>query len=310
MSSSHFAVESAGEAGAKSLAAAAGATVSSSHFAVESAGEAGATVSSSHFAVESAGEANATVSSSHFAVESAGEAGAKSWAAAAGATVSSSRFAVESAQAAGMTAVGDSAFDCAELEATEKNKRLKLESSHHFALFECNDELRAMVDSLSFLETQAASAAAQFLRYHLPDSATGAKLDKLLRAAVASGNTEPSDVVFLEHFLCHIAVPSGPYNELIASVAEHYANLLGMQEYLTLASFLRLPKAAWIKGRRRVIRQLIHIGTMHKQIDLLSMSEGELAATGRPKTCSSLVAMRHVSRQWLRRTWNRTARII
>ena len=48
----------------------------------------------------------------------------------------------------------------------------------------------------------------------------------------------------MEHFLTHIARPGGPYNEAIAATAEHYANLLGMQEYLALASFLRLPKAA------------------------------------------------------------------
>ena len=45
-----------------------------------------------------------------------------------------------------------------------------------------------------------------------------------------------------------------------------------MQEYLTLASILRLPKETWIKARRRIVRLLIHIGTMHGQFDLLAMS--------------------------------------
>ena len=45
-----------------------------------------------------------------------------------------------------------------------------------------------------------------------------------------------------------------------------------MQEYLTLTSILRLPKETWVKARRRIVRLLIHIGTMHGQFDLLAMS--------------------------------------
>jgi len=49
----------------------------------------------------------------------------------------------------------------------------------------------------------------------------------------------------------------------------------GMQEYLTLADILRLPKEDWVKSRRRIIRDLIHVGTMHGQFDLLAMTHND-----------------------------------
>lgn len=80
--------------------------------------------------------------------------------------------------------------------------------------------------------------------------------------------------MFLESFLTHIAKPNAPYCELISAIASHYANVLGMKEYLTLADILKLPKESWVKKRRQMIRHLIHIGTMHGQIDVLSMTHG------------------------------------
>ena len=166
-------------------------------------------------------------------------------------------------------------FDRHEAETSAVAKRQKLEAAHQMELDDYLKEIERLQEELSFAQQQAAAMAARFLASGTLNTKMSERLSGLLAQAHASGNMERSDEIFLEHFLSHIARPNGQYNELIANVAEHYANLLGMQEYLTLASFLRLPKESWVKARRSIIRQLIHIGTMHGQMDLLSMSHGD-----------------------------------
>ena len=163
----------------------------------------------------------------------------------------------------------------------ESSKRQRL----GYALSESRKREYKLRDELTYVQKRAAASAAEFLASGALEPGTCQRLQQLCREAVSSNNLEQKDEIFLEHFLTHIARPGGPYNEVIAATAEHYANLLGMQEYLTLASFLRLPKAAWIKGRRRIVRSLIHIGTMHGQIDLLSMShDNQLYVAGEDAT--------------------------
>ena len=147
-------------------------------------------------------------------------------------------------------------------------------------------EIERLREELSFAQQQAAAMAARFLASGTLNTKMSERLSGLLAQAHASGNMERSDEIFLEHFLSHIARPNGQYNELIANVAEHYANLLGMQEYLTLASFLCLPKESWAKARRSIIRQLIRIGIMHGQMDF---SPCPMAAS-----CTSLQATRRL----------------
>ena len=168
-------------------------------------------------------------------------------------------------------------------ESSKKNKvdwemAMELES-HRMDVVQLREELSAM-------ELEAANLAARFLGEGGALAARSCpKLQKLLADAQASVNLTVKDEVFLEHFLKHIAVPNAPYCEFVSAVASHYANVLGMQEYLTLASLLRMPKETWIKARRRIVKELIHVGTMFGQFDLLSMShDGQLYVAGSDAT--------------------------
>ena len=102
---------------------------------------------------------------------------------------------------------------------------MKLES-HRMDVVQLREELSAM-------ELEAANLAARFLGEGGALAARSCpKLQKLLADAQASVNLTVKDEVFLEHFLKHIAVPNAPYCEFVSAVASHYANVLGMQEYL------------------------------------------------------------------------------
>jgi len=160
-------------------------------------------------------------------------------------------------------------------------------------------EIQSLRSELTAMELEAAELASRFLSEGGAfASASCPKLQKLLADAQASRNLTVKDEVFLEHFLTHIAVPNAPYCEFVAEVASHYANVLGMQEYLTLASLLRMPKETWIKARRKIVKELIHVGTMFGQFDLLSMShDGQLYVAGSDATRVTAMIEAEVSRR-------------
>ena len=76
----------------------------------------------------------------------------------------------------------------------------------------------------------------------------------------------------LDHLLRHIVHPGAQYSPLMQDVSVHFANVLGMQEFLTLGAIFRLPKETWLRGQRRILRELIHVGWMFRQIDVWCMS--------------------------------------
>jgi len=104
------------------------------------------------------------------------------------------------------------------------------------------------------------------------------------------------DVGVLEHVLVHITHPGAEYSEFISDFALHFANILGMQEYLNLANILRLPKETWIKGQRKILRELVHIGWMFRQMDIWSASHDDelwtaISDATRITACSSAVVI-------------------
>ena len=103
--------------------------------------------------------------------------------------------------------------------------------------------------------------------------ATGAKLCELLASVV--GRASPVDVSVLEHILRHIDQPGAKYSDFVADFAVHFSNVLGMVEYLTLADILHLPKETWVKSQRRILRELVHLGWMFRQLDLWCMSHND-----------------------------------
>ena len=113
--------------------------------------------------------------------------------------------------------------------------------------------------------------------------ATGAKLCELLASVV--GRASPVDVSVLEHMLHHIDQPGAKYSEFAADFAVHFSNVLGMVEYLTLADILHLPKSTWVNSQRRILRELVHLGWMFRQLDLWCMShDDELYISGNDAT--------------------------
>ena len=113
--------------------------------------------------------------------------------------------------------------------------------------------------------------------------ATGAKLCELLASVV--GRASPVDVSVLEHILHHIDQPGAKYSEFAADFAVHFSNVLGTVEYLTLADILHLPKSTWVNSQRRILRELVHLGWMFRQLDLWCMShDDELYISGNDAT--------------------------
>ena len=166
-------------------------------------------------------------------------------------------------------------------------KRSRCEMLHAADLAARDVKIVALEDALSAIRHEAAALSSEYLERRdgqgseLSERLTR-KLQPLLDRAVQSGNLDQSDEVFLENFLKHIATPNCPYHPLIADIAQHYSNLLGTTEYLTLARILRIPRSqSWLKEKRRDARELVHVGTMNGQFDLLSLShDGNMFVAG------------------------------
>jgi hypothetical protein len=157
-------------------------------------------------------------------------------------------------------------------------------------------KIAALTDTLSYIRREAAALSSEYLERRdgqgteLSERLTR-KLQPLLDHAVQSGNLDQSDEVFLENFLKHISTPNCPYHPLIADIAQHYSNLLGTTEYLALARILRIPRSqSWLKEKRRDARELVHVGTMNGQLDLLSLShDGNMFVAGSDATrCTAM----------------------
>jgi len=100
---------------------------------------------------------------------------------------------------------------------------------------------------------------------------TRSELAGLLKKA--DGSLTSIDRALLRSFLVHAGQKNAPYKEqIVKDVALHFSNVLGMKEYLLLAEFWKLPKQTWVLGQRRELRRLVHLGTMHRQWDALSLS--------------------------------------
>ena len=114
-------------------------------------------------------------------------------------------------------------------------------------------------------------------------SVLGVELTELLQNAMTK--ISGPDVIFLKHFLTRIDQPAAAIDPLVAHIASHFANCLGLQEYTTLANILHLPKRSWIKARRREIGKIVHIGFMPEMFDLICAEEtGEIYCTPSDET--------------------------
>jgi hypothetical protein len=99
------------------------------------------------------------------------------------------------------------------------------------------------------------------------------KLSRLLE--LSESNMSNADYAIIHNFLLRIDRPAAQYDPLIGEIATHFAGVLGMQEYLTLASVLKWPKRDFIKSARRKGRFNVHAGFMPKQLHLLTLESTE-----------------------------------
>ena len=173
-----------------------------------------------------------------------------------------------------------------EIHHTAKRDHADMENAASVA--ERDAKIAALTDELEFTRCEAKALSSDYLALDerrdgsMTSARLSQKLQPLLDCALQSGNLGQSDEIFLENFLTHIAKPNCPYHPLIADIAQHYSNLLGTTEYLTLARILKIPRSrSWIKEKRRDARQLIHVGTMYGQLDILSLShDGNMFVAG------------------------------
>ena len=118
----------------------------------------------------------------------------------------------------------------------------------------------------------------------------------LVREATNDPNMTGVDISVLKHLLVHITHPGAKYSEFISDFSLHFSNVLGMQEYLNLANILRLPKETWIKGQRKILRELVHIRWMFRQMDIWSASHDDelwtvISDATRITACASAVVI-------------------
>ena len=86
---------------------------------------------------------------------------------------------------------------------------------------------------------------------------------------------EARDALFLRHFLGRIDNPAARTHPLIANIALHFSNVLGMQEYRLLAGIFKLPKRTYVKGLRANGRQNIYLSScMHERLDIRALTQG------------------------------------
>ena len=167
-------------------------------------------------------------------------------------------------------------------------KRDHADMEHAASVAERDAKIAALTDELEFTRCEVKALSSDYLALDerrdgsMTSARLSQKLQPLLDFALQSGNLGQSDEIFLENFLTHIAKPNCPYHPLIADIAQHYSNLLGTTEYLALARILNIPRSrSWIKEKRRDARQLIHVGTMYGQLDILSLShDGNMFVAG------------------------------
>ena len=177
-------------------------------------------------------------------------------------------------------------------------KRDHADMEHAASVAERDAKIAALTDELEFTRCEAKALSSDYLALDerrdgsMTSARLSQKLQPLLDCALQSGNLGQSDEIFLENFLTHIAKPNCPYHPLIADIAQHYSNLLGTTEYLTLARILKIPRSrSWIKEKRRDARQLIHVGTMYGQLDILPLShDGNMFVAGGDATRATAMA--------------------
>ena len=130
-----------------------------------------------------------------------------------------------------------------------------------------DEALKELSLDLSCEQERSARLAAH-LMMALKERCSGDALHGLLSKALSSGMMTSVNRETLEHILRHITRPNAPYSPFMQDFSNHFANVLGMSEFLTLSNILGLPKETWIKDQRRILREMIHVGWMFRQIDV------------------------------------------
>ena len=155
------------------------------------------------------------------------------------------------------------------------------------------------MEELDVSQHRSAVLAAKFIALQSEgthtEHSTALFLD-LVREATNDPNMTGVDISVLKHLLVHITHPGAKYSEFISDFSLHFSNVLGMQEYLNLANILRLPKETWIKGQRKILRELVHIGWMFRQMDIWSASHDDelwtvISDATRITACASAVVI-------------------
>ena len=87
------------------------------------------------------------------------------------------------------------------------------------------------------------------------------------------------DRLFLDNFLTRTVHANASVPVAIAALADHYADVLGFQEYVPLARVLKWPLKTWVKKRRKRARTLFELRAhMHGIVDLVAASVARLTS--------------------------------
>jgi len=105
---------------------------------------------------------------------------------------------------------------------------------------EANEAIESLEIELVVSQRRAAKFASELIvAYKGRDPS---ELSRLLCKAENCVRFNAVDREVLEHLLKHIVHPGAEYSPFMADLSNHFANVLGMQEFLTMGSIFRLPK--------------------------------------------------------------------